>query len=313
MQLIGKSTVYVEAELNGFEADGFSINVTTASSSRLCWAILFGGDDLNAEVVTANSATTSPTTTFEPDIMFTMSNWGTNFVNDSLSNAYFSSGIVTNDRAGGVSQCSGSHISGSNYQYRHHTCTTSGFATDIQTSGGTIWKNYTCGNFSASGFDISKEAGGTKTHNHAFLCLNWTGGINLFLDDQFASTGGGGTGDIATTGAGFEPSFGMWFAGRGGSKTTTASHISHTIMAAADPASGSFSWAVGQKDSGNIYWDGNYSMQTNKMAPINHSNPGTHDLFTRTLSSWDSDGYTMNYTTNGGSSTVPILGVLIGF
>jgi hypothetical protein len=307
------ATAGVIADIASWDADGITLDFSAVTAtSYKGFVILFAGDDLEAEVITSDLGATSATgLSREPDVMFVNSQHINSYPTSSTGFASRGFGFIHNDKSNpGTLTYGNTSVLSTNSSSRGHTSNVSGFHTDIELDGeADAFKHYTISNLTDSGFDIDTTGTGTRGYSFGFLALTWHNGVNVKILNDLPTTPTG-TGNVSTTGIGFEPSWGLWqFSWSGTSATDKDAHTSFNLLTTGDPATGEFSMTECNQDGSSLtLGSGTFMDNTQQAGRIWTGNP----YFQRTLTSWDSDGFTFNYSQEmTGSRSMPA--ILIGF
>lgn len=283
------TTTDFEGDLTSLDADGFTINWgTMPASGRLLGYIALGGSDLSAKVgtfnlntITGNQAVTGAG--FQPDVVLFYDVIG-NTTDGPATTEFSMLGFGVSSSSRFVTQIAGTPT------------TTPSSENSIQLSTKCIHREMVAGVSQSADF-VSLDSDGfttniTTTNGTAvkigYLALK---GVNVFLNTETQKTS---TGTKATTGVGFTPSI-VLFASRGKAAGTTLTANASQTLGAAVSTSNRIATAGSANDAKSTTEADRRLVST---ACITYLTAGTPTVNAEAdLSSMDSDGYTLNWTT----------------
>lgn len=284
------------ADFVSFDTNGFTINVTTAfASGWLCTAVLFAGTDITNTKAGSYSAPTSSldvtTVGFQPDSVFT-SYLDFNQPVDNTGNywAFLSYGFSAGP--GGSGYRGTGHFT-QDAQWSTTSKTTSYISTDydfIEESynAGSLRTGVTLGTYDSSGFTVTTTNSSINGNLVQYLAIK---GITVKILIGTTKTS---TGTDAITGAGFKPGaiVGIFTDQTATGFSTTGQGFGlFTIDNAKTVYSHEFISEVGVSTGSSD----TKSYVNNTLCCYNHA--GDTKIYEASLSSYDSDGITLNYTT----------------
>jgi hypothetical protein len=281
-----------EFAFDSWLTDGVRINITTASaSSRSVTFIFFGGSlvenvhagSLDMGAVPSTIDYTSPG--FEPSLVFSLSHCSSTIgVSSPLTLGF---GAAHND--GSDTQ---KHIGLWDITAVTTTDTGGHYSTTAaigQAYNGAITWRGTISGFDSSGFSITTTGSNPVNDVAAFLSVKLSNSVNVSLDDVDSPTS---TGDFSVT-TGFKPTFSMMLM----SGTTTsdvaqdgAGDLSVSVFDASSEACMSFS------SESNVIPSNTTSRYTS--SAVADLTSGKTDLHNGTFSSFNNDGFTLNFPTD---------------
>lgn len=286
-----------EADLDSFDADGFTLDWTANGDTDLddivIMFIAIGGDDVSAKAITwdSPSSTGNKAVTgvgFEPEVVLhSATNLTT--VPETDNDATFGFGAM--DASGGEwalsvrSAESGTSITDRTQQTDHCIAL-------LDDSDGTILEEADFVSMDSDGFtvDFTAVAGGQLDVAHISLCLS---GLSATVGN-FAKSTGGAPASQAVTGVGFEPGSVM-FASFANVATTSVQTHGAIAMGAADGTNERSTLMV--DEDGQSVSDAKCIFKNDKVLMLQDTTTGSIDA-EADLTSMDADGFTLNWTTN---------------
>lgn len=291
----GTTNIVAVAEFSTFITNGVRINWTDAAESAfLITAIFFAGTDLSAYAgsfttnATQDAATDVTDPGFEPDLVFTLAHDESNAEN--RNGARFCFGATHNDGAGGIDQLS----CGIWHRVSQATSTCSAYFTESY--GALGWDGITnpawageLGSFDSSGFSCTTRLG-SGGQEVAYLALAFGGVVDSYVGLYTTPTS---TGNDAETGPGFIPQA-VILAG-------TLAEASDTPYTGNRGGSIGFGAIDGDDEYFNSYSseDGVSTTNTQSLSDntaINLPDDDGTALLTAAFSSFDANGFTLNYS-----------------
>ncbi len=289
-------TLLAEADLKSFDADGFTLTWTTNNGSAyIIHYLALGGDDLtNVDVnfFTVKSGTGSQSITgvgFKPDAMITLGNQIGSDPPGTISNASMTVGMTSGEGLGGDQKTIGMWSKNAGLLL---------FGTTTETrkgaAGGRVYTDGTASQAGQGGVDTFDNDGFTLDWGLApvansrcgFLALKG-GQYHVAKEDARNST----TGTKAYTGYGFQPN-GLFII----QSQLAGGWTSHSL--------GGIGGVSGVGTDGAIWWGDEDAVtttvsdkHTSTTKCVRHGAPGGATLAEADLDSFDSDGYTLDWTT----------------
>lgn len=281
---------------DSFISDGVRIDIVGApAQSRQVTFVFIGGSDVtnsktgNVDLGTGTSPIDVNTIGFNPDLVFVLSNGQGGYGTSSDTESLLSVGIAHND---------GSDTQAAIGIRDRHNITTSEADTVISNtcvmfdpSGGVVSKKVTIGSFDASGFSVTPSANfaGDELTYFALKFAN-TPSISLDFIDSPTSTG-----SYSTTAPAITPDFAI---GLLSNASAYESSPGDSVAISAFDATNQYCLAYSSQDSVNP------SNAASKYAanPISDLKAGTTDNGEATFTSFDANGFTLNYPTTAPTS-----------
>ena len=262
-----------EATLVSFDADSVTINITTAPSSGFkVLMTAYAGENLQAKVNVGTVAVSPGTTVsvgFQPELVMGLST--NNALGADTARGSFSAGF-----ASATAQASWAQRGRTDFS---SIATAVSTALLMQQEASTSYL-ITASNFTSSGFTATASAS-AGTDQFAFLSLSWGGEVSVNVGQLAASTS---TGNSAKTGVGFQPTHLLLALNGGQSSTGVAGIINGFSYIDADEAKSIFA-----------------NCSSSGASPSSgYSEASIYNVDTEAaLSSFDSDGFTLNYSNAG--------------
>lgn len=277
-----------ELNFNSWITDGVRFDISTnPSPARYLTCIFIGGSDVAntyADAFNPSNLTTLQDITdpgFEPDLVFFCSS----NINVGVEiNCHMSIGVCHNDGAdtqGCVSffDANGSGTTEVDTQLRNDRAIT-------QISSGSEDYNTTISNFDASGFSLQNSAN-ASSDRFLYLALGFTNNPNISLDFIDGPTA---TGDYSSSAPAFQPDF-MMLLMPDNTSTNTVQGSDGFAVYAADPTN-EYTNAYHSADAVGT------SVCKSLVADSIHDLTGSNsDLHVGSFSSFDTNGFTLNFTT----------------
>lgn len=288
-------TTEFAASFVSFGADQVTVNIDVAPGNAYNVLVFaFAGSGLSAKVnfTTGGIATgggTAIAVGFAPDLVIGST--------PNLDGDIAASTSVTWLRSLGFAKNGGNQISAASRGTIAGTGADSGVNTSniLFEKSSTGTPNYTIslGSFSGSGFTATASAAGAASDDFGFLSLKWDAPVQVYVGSFTAPTS---TGSKVVTGVGFQPT-----------------HL--VVMGSFDPASGDApgdGYMVGYADATSIhsitrYGSGTAANRANAWSSASmwqQSSTSNVAASKSTLTSFDSDGFTLNYTTAAAAAWV---------
>jgi hypothetical protein len=290
LSLIDASQVVIfAADLVSMDADGFTVNITTAATAHIVNFIALGGDDLtNVAIKRWTSATSTGNqgvtgVGFQPDCLINMTNIASGAPPANNTAAFFTIGFgKSSSQRGVMHETMGDNILGNDQR----TQKTAQFI-DAQNSGSTFFVADLV-SLDADGFTVNwGTANGTARYLYA-LCLK--GGqfkIGSFNQET-------GTGNKATTGIGFQPTGLILASFNNTSSTAIIANARNSFGAGSSSSARGSIWNGATASANPTIID----KDLDRTKIIKMLTEGTPTLNAAAdLVSLDSDGFTLNWTT----------------
>ncbi len=273
---------------NSYITDGVRINLDVLpSSATLVTLVFFGGIDTTdsfASTINLGTGTSAIDVTapgFEPSLVF-MSTIGHGTPTAVQNNAIFSTGVCIND--GADTQAFSALFD----QDGQGTANVGTYVSDGQTAAQVFNDSVnwlaTIGSFDASGFSIIPSASASSDLVF-YLAIRFSNNPDISLDLLDGPTT---TGDFSVTAPGFEPSFGLIF-----TSDTTAVNINQS-------GEGIGLYAFDATNDFHVVYGSDDAVGTSNSGSLNsdsfHDLDGTTNLHVGTFSSFDANGFTLNFT-----------------
>lgn len=295
-----------DAAFSQWVTDGVEINITDTANNGalLLTVILINGSDVTAKMTSietsvGNSPYDHTDVGFEPQVVFGLSN-GTNGNNQG---GVVSFGVAVNN---GVSVEQGCIAIGATDNQTPSAvdtiCYNNRFLAEINNVGTINWDSI-LSDFDASGFTVTQSAQLSSDHLQ-FLSLAIANSPDLKVMEFDTPTS---TGSDSVTGVGFQPEFML--------SLLTACTVSNTLRTSDEDGFG-----VAVFDGTNVI--------SNVVSSDDNANPavaksissdqfrmlhnGSSDLFVASFTSFDADGFTVNYSTAPATATKNILFAISG-
>lgn len=292
--VLGRSTIEKNAS-GSLTTNGISLNFSSNGVADMgCHFAAFAGNGVSAKVGTINLGTGTSAIDvtgvgFQPDVVLLISVDGTFSPTYTSANTKFMFGVCVNDGSATQRAVAFYEDDGQANGDANLALITDGAVTDHNPT--TRAEQYTCtvSAFDADGFSItpSASAGGTVV---GYLALKFADKSVALLDFTTPTS----TGSSAITGAGFLPEFGI--------AVTTSLEATDTFPGATSAVQSS--WGVSM--IGNEQWATSWCVESGaattntsserKNVAILCGNSTVNDDIEATLTSWDSDGLTLNYS-----------------
>jgi hypothetical protein len=290
----GAAAVDSQADLVSFDSDGFTINWSDAPASA--WLIHFyalGGSDITDAkagritgdpVAAGDEAITDPG--FQPDFVLLATDSGTN-VDTSLVHLIFSLGMASGATARGamaIHERDNVATSNSGSYQVSDKCQV------IMPAADSIGRTSDLTSFDATGFTINRNNG--DAYSDFYLAIQG-GQHKVGTETQKTSTG-----TKATTGVGFSPDGLFCFSTNLATSASINSTTAKVTIAAADGTNEGGSW--NQHANGALTMDLDSRTYTDKAIGLS-TQASTTDA-EADVSSFDSDGFTLDWTTADGTA-----------
>jgi hypothetical protein len=296
--LNGTGVVDAEADFVTFITNGVRINWGDAPSAAfLLTVVLFAGSDVSADVdvfaAAANENDTVDVNTvgFEPDLVLFASPGLTNFASDG-GNAYLSVGAAAN---GGGQACWLFYDNTGEATSDVAALISNAYAAGQHNAGGWIWGGE-IGTFDSAGFSCTTRQGASGGDDVGFLALSFGGISDVWVGTVATPTG---TGNQSQTGPGFLPQFVMC-----GLTQMPALNTSYTDANAGSVGLGVFDanneYSTTAQDEDNQGTSDTQSIADSKA--VNSPNDSGAAGHVATFVSFDSEGWTWNFTTTEGAA-----------
>ena len=302
LSLAGLSGVDGEAGFSAFITDGIRIDWTNAPASAfLVTVILVGGDDISvrADTINLGTATTAQTYSsmgFEANLLLCS---GPNNAmadgNDTLVSSGFL-GFIKNDGAGGITQRSMSWTepSGSADGAPCTRMMEDKFGFEFTLAGGVIHE-YTASNFGSAGFDFTSNAN-AGNDLFGFLAIDFPADVDCWVGTHDSPTG---TGNNSSTAPGFTPQFVMLGLNACAAVDTTESDADGGVMGvSAFDDTRAYCNAMATEDAAATT---NTASQSDDKA-INLMDHTQNEDWLGTFSSFNADGWTINFSVTDGTA-----------
>lgn len=299
----GANVVYIDASLASFDADGFTLNFASASTDFTAWYLVLGGSDLTQVALTALD---TPTTTgtqaktgvgFQPDALMFLS---------SAFNATSTSGYQSNGGAPQLGVCaSGGDYAVSNWG-NTFAGTTASYGRDdraivlLKDFSSNVWGDATLSSMDSDGFTLNWQAVSTEVTRVWALCLKGTS-IKVGTTAQRTTTG-----TTAVTGLGFQPTALLMFSNGQVASASVANVAGMLNIGAATSTTNRQAATFGRAHNGSSYPGTAQTLASAKVAvhhaPATSAPSGSTLAADGDLSSFDADGFTLNWTTVDGTA-----------
>ena len=284
----GAGTVHKKADLTSMDADGFTLNFSTSTStSRIHYIALAGADLTNADV----SIYTCPATTgtqaytgvgFQPDGLLIFGN-DENTLDASQSTGFISVGMASSPTERGCSSGYHQHNQGTSNTFRHQV--TNAVLNTLNASG-TTNNTADLDSFDADGFTLDFSVVNSGKY---FVAISMKGPeFKVGTETQKTSTG-----TKATTGIGFTPvaMFASSVADTAGAAVSADARFSFGMTA------GTTESYMGDTSTDNVTTtEVAFRSQTNDFIGMLSGGTPTVDA-EASVSSLDADGFTLNWGT----------------
>lgn len=298
-----QSTAVGVASFSSWITDGVRINWTTApGTAYLVNCLLIGGSGVSGVYVnnaaphaSVDSATTINTVGFTSDIIFVFG--GLDAATGNLTHTSPVLGIYVRD--GSDTQAS----------YSYHDLSASGTSTVLQVLDTTsVARRVVAGaggaecqiqNVGASGFDLYRRISATGTMEVMYVCIDLNG-ISAKLITQSTPTS---TGNQAITGVGFTPELMLAISGSALANNTVYSD-GNAESFAIGMATPTAAYAAGMSSDDGVSPSATQSRTNDRPVSVIKD---AAVLYSATLSSFDSDGATLNYSTVDASARQQII------
>ena len=294
-------------DINSFITDGVRVDWdTTPAAGYLITAIIYAGTDVSAfaDAVdignTTDLATDITTVGFEPDLVHTALMNNASLPSSDTTTALQSLGAVTNDGAGGVVHRSWS------MRYRSSRSTTESASRASALYGALIVNNagnldFGCefGTFDSSGFTVTTRNAGGNNSAICFLALAFNGAVDIKLDTYTTPTT---TGSDADTSIGFEPQYvELGLSLSEAVETSYTDNRSAVFGLSAMTSSTQITNLVMDEDG--VTTSNSNSLSDNVAVNL-LDDDGSTAVAVASLTSFDANGLTLNYTTAPGTAKV---------
>lgn len=299
----GNSTSFIRAGVSAWITNGVRLNFTAVlASARRYVAVFFAGDDVQAYVDSLTmTSTVDPliavtSVGFQPDAVL-FAHTGAAATVDSNNNIFglgFGAATSNGDQACITIKESDAVASGGRPTQLFYD--TACIAFQSAGAGAFGWSAF-AQDFDANGFDLDITGTTTANEEIGYLALSF-GGAAYTLESFVAPTS---TGTEAKTGFGFVPQFGLIAA----SSRTTANDIGFDVASCASVGFGAFDDSLARTQSLRIN-NAADPTDTAEIASNAAFSVGSNTALNATraaLSSFDADGWTLNFSAVSGSAT----------
>lgn len=294
----GANIVYIDAALSSFDTDGFTLNFSSASTDFMVWYLALGGSDLTgAKLVSLDTPTTTGTQAvtgagFTPDALLFLSS----AFNSTATDTYQSNG--GSPQLGVCSAANGYAITnwGSTFAGTTGTYARTDRVVALQKDfGPNLWGDAILDSLDADGFTLDWQTVSTEVTRIWALCL---AGTNITTGNTTQRTS---TGTTAVTGLGFTPdALFMYSNGQVASSSLASANASLNLGAAASSTERQAATYGRAHNSGGTPGTAQ-TLSTGKIAlhhtPSTSSPTGSTLTADADLDSFDSDGFTLDWTT----------------
>jgi hypothetical protein len=279
------------ADFVSMDADGFTINWSTVQSGEQIIFLALGGDDLTnvavknfeSRTTTGNQATTG--VGFQPDaILFIGGLCDTGTLAAEQSNLHYGMGcaISSSSRAAlGAFSAGAAATTDANQNQVGTKCFTI-------LNGSSVFEEADLVSMDSDGFTLNWTTAYSDLRWVSALCLKG-GQYKIGVETQKTSTG-----TKATTGVGFQPSGLFVFGANKAASTAVQANLRLSIGMASSTTARACHWIGDQDAAADSIADSDHDTA----AILKHLTEGTPTLDAEAdLSSFDSDGFTLNWTT----------------
>ena len=295
----GANVIYVEASLTSFDADGFTLNFATASVSFTAWYLALGGSDLTNAALTSLDTPTSLGTQsvtgvgFEPDaVLFLSSAFSSTATSGYQSNGGAPQlGVVGSPTADYALSNWGSTFAGTTNTYGRDDRA----VVLVKDFSSAVWGDAVLDSFDASGFTIDWQTVSTEVTRLWALCLQ---GTNITVGTTAQRTS---TGTTAVTGLGYQPTALFMFSNGQVASSSNSNAAGMINVGGAAGATNRQAATYGRAHNGSSTPGTTQTLSTSKVAlhhtPATSSPTGSTLTADADLDSFDSDGFTLDWTT----------------
>jgi hypothetical protein len=294
----GANIVYIDAALSSFDADGFTLNFTSASTDFMVWYLALGGSDLTgATLVTLDTPTAIGTQAvtgagFAPDaLLFLSSGFNSTSTDNYQSNGGAPQLGICSAASGYAIANWGSTFAGTTGTYgRDDRCLA--MQKDF---GPNLWGDAILDSLDADGFTLDWQTVSTEVTRVWALCL---AGTNIAVGSTAQRTS---TGTTAVTGLGFTPMRCFCAATARSPSASLASANASLNLGAAASTTERQAATYGRAHNGGGTPGSAQTLSTGKIAlhhtPSTSSPTGSSLSADADLSAFGSDGFTLDWTT----------------
>jgi hypothetical protein len=296
------TTVKLDADFVSLDADGFTINWTTVSSGiPVHWVALGGSDITNVALGSVNSGTTNSAGVsvaglgFQPNLLFLLASRlsTTAAYNNGSTNISVSIGVAAAGSTAGIASYNTDDAATDQDSYQYVANDGTIYWNMAEATGAPQGNNAAFTSFNAGGFTITTGPSGTIANaTLGYLAIRTTGGVKVGAAGQKTSTG-----TQATTGVGFRPSALLLF-GTGCTSLAPAAgagRVGLTGFMGFANATEELAVAFSSTDAAAISESKSSSTQTKAARYVTGATPTV--VSEADLSTFDSDGFTLDWTT----------------
>ena len=282
LDILYSGSTTASADFVSMDANGFTINVTKGASVRVYW-MAFGGSDVSASVGTWSSGTGTGSKSitgvgFRPNFI-----WLDN--TNSGGNLAFAVGAANN---GNQTFSKGSDITFNGSSSTAHSYQVNNTAVSV-TSGGSLVTSATLTSFDSNGVTLNFTSNASSS-NYGYIAMS---GLQTYIGTITQKTS---TGTQAYTGFGFRPSAVLT---TNSASVSSASIITNYRMSigGSTGSSNNYCSAGGETNNVSTSLGAGLSTEVGMVCAVNPAGGNPATLVIAKVTSFDSNGMTLNYTT----------------
>ncbi len=288
--VIFNQTIAAEADLNSFDSDGFTLDWTTneGTATIIHYMALKGADITNSQIIEWSTGTSATTVTatgagFTPTLAIHF--WGgreATAASDTGANFDFGIGCMDGTNQWAVSNVM--NEGGSSRSKRYSTATAAIAGADWG-AGDIIVADFD--SFNSDGFVVDVTTAPADAIQVMSLCLS---GVTSFIGVEVKDTD---TGADAVTGVGFEP-IGLLLAGANQTSDGAAADASFSMGVTDGTSEEAMAWSNDESATN----DTTQALDSTTKVYVNDELGSGSSNATADFTSFDSDGFTLNWATN---------------